>query len=491
MASLTLSLAAALTACWSATPEPITTVVTAISEAFQVTSVQAFNTGVNSQAATGTTASSTGISISFDQPVNRASVEQSVNIFEGEINHDTNPTPNQFTKLGLTSMCNGYWRVRNPNTMPISFTWDAFKTPENGAGVVQANSDTFFTSSLNADTIRVHVNNKQQQVKAKNPAACTSSPMTFAWAADSKSVVASPKTALVLNKTYSVVVSTFAKNSSGSLALSVPYVSKVVVKAAAPQKETGTLAPGGEYRFANGVIVRSLDGELQSGVQVSVEQVSATEVLEPISSEFEYVGPVYRISVVANPSQSTRFDLEYGFPVPIDRRGQDVFPASLVPKNLITDGDDTEGFLWTAVGTPRTEQDKVFFSSGLADSTGRIFTLLTRKVGSMSSVNNLVQAADAKSKVVCDKYGAPKDCTTILNGFLNLGLLADSAYFEHINTMQLNLRELPAYKWEIHMVKSTYSNCGNLAPAVTAQQESVVPGRLRASQKITAQTALF
>jgi hypothetical protein len=320
MASLTLSLAAALTACWSATPEPITTVVTAISEAFQVTDVQAFNTGVNSQAATGTTASSTGISISFDQPVNRASVEQSVNIFEGEINHDTNPTPNQFTKLGLTSMCNGYWRVRNPNTMPISFTWDAFKTPENGAGVVQANSDTFFTSSLNADTIRVHVNNKQQQVKAKNPAACTSSPMTFAWAADSKSVVASPKTALVLNKTYSVVVSTFAKNSSGSAALSVPFVSKVVVQE--NSSTSGTLVPGGSFTSRDGVVISAPDGVINQPINVFVEPTQASQFPLSMPEGVEPVGKAFRIGGTQTKLSKKLFDI--ALPAPVYAPGEDI-----------------------------------------------------------------------------------------------------------------------------------------------------------------------
>jgi hypothetical protein len=313
MASLTFSLAAALTACWSATPQPIISTTRSLNDAFQITNVQAFNTGVNSQGATGATASSTGISINFDQAVNRASVEQSVNIFEGEINHDTNPTPNQFTKLGLTSMCNGYWRVRNPNTVPISFTWDVFKTPENGAGVVQANSDTFFTSSLNADTIRVHVNNKQQQVKAKNPAACTSSALSFAWAADSKSVVASPKTALVLNKTYSVVVSTFAKNSSGSAALSVPYVSKVVVQE--NSSTSGILVPGGSFTSRDGVRIVAPIGSISSPVEISVvKRNEPAESFGELANVFEPIA-IYKVS--SNPIAEVDSELlQLYFPVP-------------------------------------------------------------------------------------------------------------------------------------------------------------------------------
>ncbi len=253
MASLTLSLAAALTACWSVTPQPIISTTQSINDAFQIAGVQAFNTGVNSQGATGATASSTGISINFDQAVDRASLERAISVFDGEVNNATNPATS--TALGLTSMCNGSWRVRNPNATPISFTWDVYKTTQNGAGVVPANTDAFFTSSLGANTVRVFVKGVQQQTKATNPAACTSSALSFAWATDSKSVVASPKTALVLNKTYSVVVSTFAKNSSGSAALSVPFVSKVVVHE--NSSTSGTLVPGGSFTSRDGVTIEA------------------------------------------------------------------------------------------------------------------------------------------------------------------------------------------------------------------------------------------
>ena len=258
MASLTLSLAAALTTCWSATPQPIISTTRSINDGFQVTGVQAFNTGVNSQGATGATASSTGISINFDQAVDRASLERAISVFDGEVNNARNPAT--FTKLGLTSLCNGNWRVHNPNATPISITWDVYTTTENRVGVVPANTDAFFTSSQGANTVRVFVNGKQQQSKATNPANCTSSTLSFAWAADSKSAVASPKTLLTLNKAYSVVVSTFAKNSSSSAALSVPYVSKVMVQESSGT--TGMLQPGGSWTSKDGVVI--IDSEIFS-----------------------------------------------------------------------------------------------------------------------------------------------------------------------------------------------------------------------------------
>jgi hypothetical protein len=329
MASLTLSLAAALTACWSAAPEPITTVVTAISAAFQVTDVQAFNTGVNSQAATGATGSSTGISISFDQPVNRASIERSINIFDGEINPALNPK--KITKLGLTSMCNGTWRVRNANTSPIAFTWDIRKDSERedndehddddkhrkgleqGTGMVPANADVMLQTSNGPHSLRLLVGGKNQQSKHATRTACTSSPMTFAWAADSKSVVASPKTALVLNKTYSVVVSTFAKNSSGSAALSVPFVSKVVVQE--NLSTSGTLVPGGSWTSKDGVRIVAPVGSISSPVTISViKRNEPAESFGELANVFEPIA-IYKVS--SNPIGEVDSELlQLYFPVP-------------------------------------------------------------------------------------------------------------------------------------------------------------------------------
>jgi hypothetical protein len=306
-----LSLAAALTACWSATPQSVPGTVTNADTGFRVTNVQAFNSGVNSQGATGATGSSTGISINFDQAVDRASVERAISVFDGEVNNATNPATS--TALGLTSMCNGNWRVRNPNATPISFTWDVYKTTQNGAGVVPANTDAFFTSSLGANTVRVFVNGKQQQTKATNPAACTSSALSFAWAADSKSVVASPKTALVLNKTYSVAVSTFAKNSSGSAALSVPFVSKVVLQE--NSSTSGTLVPGGSWTSKDGVRIVAPAGSISSPVTISVTKRSEpAESFGLLPSIYE---PVAIYEVTSNPIAGTDSeDLQLYFPVP-------------------------------------------------------------------------------------------------------------------------------------------------------------------------------
>jgi hypothetical protein len=502
MASLSLSLAAALTACWSATPQSVPGTVAGADSGFRVTNVQAFNSGVNSQGATGASASSTGISINFDQAVDRASIERAVNVFEGEINHDINPTPNQFTKLGLTSMCNGYWRVRNPNTVPISFTWDVFKTTENGAGVVQANSDTFFTSSLNADTIRVHVNNKQQQVKAKNSAACTSSPMTFAWAADSKSVVASPKTALVLNKTYSVVVSTFAKNSSGSAALSVPYVSKVVVQE--NSSTSGTLVPGGSFTSRDGVVISDSENQLQSPVNVFVEPLNPTGVAEPFLENWTPIN-YYRIG--ANPDVSVRAgSFHFAFPLPQNETESELSKYSVFA--LIRDEEETasqgkEVMVWESFIEKQDLVNKTIFAR---DSVIRNTVFVIAKAKNMSTLSlkqavstNQVDRFEPSCKEI-EKLAIPckNDLQTRYKGYLsnqfqklavemNTAPRYESSEFQSVLQSGCKVKDRLAYYLER---PSKIFICVNLNGSTS---ESTIPGEILIRHEMfhSIQNALF
>ncbi|NJK43206.1 MAG: hypothetical protein HC933_02130, partial [Pleurocapsa sp. SU_196_0] len=78
-------------------------------------------------------------------------------------------------KLTLTAMCNGRWRVRNPATSTVVFTWDVYKTSEKGSGIVPGNSDVFFTTTPGQKTVRVFVGGAQHNTKAANTNTCTSS----------------------------------------------------------------------------------------------------------------------------------------------------------------------------------------------------------------------------------------------------------------------------------------------------------------------------
>jgi hypothetical protein len=142
----------------------------------------------------------TDISVTFNEAMNTASVERAISIFPGV--YDPSKNPATFTTLQLTSMCNGKWRVRNPNASALSFTWDIYNTTIKGVGVVPGNSDVFFYTPTGSNTVRVFVGTKQQQVKATNPAACTGQPFTFSWSTDGKTVKFKPTDALVDGRAY-------------------------------------------------------------------------------------------------------------------------------------------------------------------------------------------------------------------------------------------------------------------------------------------------
>lgn len=176
----------------------------------------------------GELALGTDISVTFNEAMNAASVERSVSIFPGT--YDPSKNPATFTTLQLTSMCNGKWRVRNPNAVAISFTWDIYNTTTKGLGVVPGNSDVFFYTSTGSNTVRVFVGTKQQQVKATNPAACTGQPFTFSWSTDSRTVSFKPTDPLADGKAYTVVISTAVRNANNQANQTAAYAFGVRVE---------------------------------------------------------------------------------------------------------------------------------------------------------------------------------------------------------------------------------------------------------------------
>jgi PKD repeat protein len=110
------------------------------------------------------------VSIVFSMPVRRGTVEQGIQLYSGKYAPAENPAA--FTKLKLTSMCKGYWRVRNPNTSPLSFRWNIPGRTERSVGVVGAKSDAFFYTSAATQTARLLVGSQEQEVKAANATVC-------------------------------------------------------------------------------------------------------------------------------------------------------------------------------------------------------------------------------------------------------------------------------------------------------------------------------
>jgi subtilisin family serine protease len=74
--------------------------------------------------------------------------------------------------LRLTSMCEGVWRVRNPNGVPVEFSWDVYGGDESGEGIVRPNDETFFATEASDPTVRLFVDDEQVDVKAENDRQC-------------------------------------------------------------------------------------------------------------------------------------------------------------------------------------------------------------------------------------------------------------------------------------------------------------------------------
>lgn len=155
------------------------------------------------------------ITVDFSRTMDRATVEKAFALYPGIYNVRANPAT--FTKLQLTSMCNGKWRVRNPNAAAISFTWDLYKTTVKGLGVVPGNSDVFFYTPTGAYTARVFVGQQQQQVKASNPTPCptpsaiaaqnvTNAPFVFAWSNNDQTVIITPSQGFTSGTLYTTTL---------------------------------------------------------------------------------------------------------------------------------------------------------------------------------------------------------------------------------------------------------------------------------------------
>ena len=160
------------------------------------------------------------ISLEFSSSVNGNSAQAAISLFVGR--YDPNSNPSIFTKLNLTSMCDGQWRVRNPNGFPVSFNWDVYKTPERGVGVVPPNADAYFQSSTGQNTVRLYVGTVQQSVKAANNTKCSSQSFPVSVRPEGKTLIVSPNRELGSGE-HTLVVSTLARFGDNTQ-LAQPFV---------------------------------------------------------------------------------------------------------------------------------------------------------------------------------------------------------------------------------------------------------------------------
>jgi hypothetical protein len=202
----------------------------------------------------------------------------------------------------------------------------------------------------------------------------------------------------VLNKTYSVVVSTFAKNSSGSLALSVPYVSKVVVKE--NSSTSGTLVPGGSFTSRDGVVVSAPAGVISTPIQVFAEKVNSTAIAVPFPPEYSPVGDFYRVGATERVSSNNFFRIK--LPIPQGEVAGNLGVMILLPAGALTDTDLPDNqLIWYYTSTDGIEEGRALIEDSVLEKTGLIYVLTRYKNISGSSSKSLNAAEALPYKFEC------------------------------------------------------------------------------------------
>ncbi len=408
----------------------------------QVSNVQVVQSQARVQAGNpGVTPGTAAVQVQFNVPMNQPSVERSVNVFPGT--YDVNTNPSSFQKLQLTSMCNGQWRVRNPNAQPMSFQWDVYGKTEKGVGVAAPSSDTFLQSTMGSNTLRVFVGAALQNTKATNPAACSSNLYGFAWT-DSRTVQVTPVAALQANKPYVLAVSTSAKNEAGTQELSQP-VSASFVTQISSERQLGLLQPEGTVSFANGSTVRATPDAF-SGTPVSVysERVFPESLPTRLPDGFTAVGNYFRIGTVNEDLTASGSSSTYQVTLPIPS-GEDI--ANLAIAAFIPDVPEIYGFkysnYWT-VGSPTRSlaiNGKPYI--GVADlfKQGTVFVLIKMKPLNTLSSSNRVTKLDNNINVPFTFSCLDVECNTVDSNLVKQKL--ENAYLYWIRVMNLSFDERP------------------------------------------------
>lgn len=64
----------------------------------------------------------------------------------------------QADKITLSALWDGYWRIRNPESNSVDFTWQVNGSAENGNGTVPSNADYFLAITTGHKTVKLYVN---------------------------------------------------------------------------------------------------------------------------------------------------------------------------------------------------------------------------------------------------------------------------------------------------------------------------------------------
>ncbi len=410
----------------------------------QVSSVEVVQAGARVQAGNpGVTPGAASVQVQFNVSMNQPTVERSINMYPGSYDPATNPASIQ--KLQLTSMCDGQWRVRNPNAQPVSFQWDVYGKTEKGVGVAVPSGDTFFNSTKGGNTLRVFVGSALQNTKATNPAACTNTLNSFAWT-DSRTVQVTPSVALQAGKAYTLAVSTAAKNEAGTQELPVPYSSGFSVGQGGG-RESGVLVPGGSFVNSDGVRIESPIGSIDRNVNVWIERVNPTSIVS-LPSEFTLIGGMYRVGATER-IVSKRKAFEVILPLPINLPPGNIKIALLSLVNdasIYSDATPTYKLIWTS------SYDKIDLSQHLAsitqdalDPNGDVFALAFLPQSNISAQSRAARTMGTPSlNIICDTaLGLTTDCQcpvgqscnqTTLNTITDVRAVTNTSYedFEQI-----------------------------------------------------------
>ena len=165
------------------------------------------------------------ISVTFSEPVKRASFKLGADIFPGRYDPDSNPA--SFASLELTALCDGkkgaQWQVSNSNDVPISFTWTADKSSDAGVGVVPAQSNVTFTSGQRK-TLRLYVNGEEQASASPSQDSCAERLYDHAYSDGDTTATLLPKAPLAEDQWYTVVLSTRVRTTGNERVFDEPYI---------------------------------------------------------------------------------------------------------------------------------------------------------------------------------------------------------------------------------------------------------------------------
>jgi hypothetical protein len=241
---------------------------------------------------------SIAVELGFAEPLDAedaANAEQALGLFPGAYAPTANPA--SFTPLQLAAVCDGRWRVTNPNDKALSFRWEVENSTERGLGTVPANGQVLFSSSKGAKNLRLLVGNSLQGTLASSAQACTSLLWDVSWTPGANTLTAT-WAATVPQGVYTLALSTGPNNL---FLVAEPWSFTFDTSGTSLEAEFG---PGGGYLAIGDQVLVLAQSALEAPAQFKIETLA--EAPAPLPSSFpiaqanpELVGS-FRVSSTAS-----------------------------------------------------------------------------------------------------------------------------------------------------------------------------------------------